>query len=150
MRQCADMVQVGMADEDVLNFKLFFLIQHQTDSSRVNQHGFIITTQSKSFAYSADTGPTEAFWEAVSDAPNLRGLMVEVSFPNRLQKLAEVTGHLTPDSLKAELNKARRQLNVPIVAFHVKPEYEKEIRKELKASKIPGVEVAQTNKIYNF
>jgi cAMP phosphodiesterase len=112
--------------------------------------GFIITKDTKSIAYSADTGPTEAFWEAVSDAPNLKGMLVEVSFPNRLQKLADMTGHLTPDGLKAELKKVRRKLDVPIVAFHVKPEYEKEIRKELKTTEISRVHVAQTNKIYNF
>jgi len=112
--------------------------------------GFIITHEGKSIAYSGDTGATDEFWEAVSDAPNLRGLLVEVSFPNRLQKLAEITGHLTPEGLRQELKKVRRKLNVPVIAFHIKPEYEKEIRKELKETEIPQAEVSKTDKVYNF
>lgn len=111
--------------------------------------GFIITHAGKSLAYSGDTGATEEFWEAVSDAPNLRAVLVEVSFPNRLQKLAEITGHLTPEMLRQELKKVRRKLTVPVVAFHVKPEYEKEIRKELKELDTE-VEVSKTDKVYNF
>jgi ribonuclease BN (tRNA processing enzyme) len=112
--------------------------------------GFIISREGKSIAYSGDTGATEEFWEAVSDAPNLRGIICEVSFPNRLQKLAEITGHLTPEGLRLELKKVRRKLTVPVIAFHIKPEYEKEIRKELKDSEIVQVEVAKTDKVFSF
>ncbi len=112
--------------------------------------GYVITAKdSKSLVYTGDTGATEEIWDAVSDAPNLRAVMVEVSFPNRLQKLAEITGHLTPGGLRQELKKVRRKLTVPIIAFHIKPEYEKEIRKELKELDV-NVEVAKTDKIFNL
>ena len=81
--------------------------------------GFIIAKQGQSLAYSADTGSTEEFWDAVSDAANLRGLIVEVSFPNALQKLADITGHLTAQGLALELKKVRRPLSVPIIVFGV-------------------------------
>ena len=112
--------------------------------------GYIITRDGKSLAYTGDTGSTEDFWEAVSDAPNLRMLMVEVSFPNRLQKLAEITGHLTVQDLVKEVKKVRRSLNVPILAFHVKPEYEKEIRKEMKDTGLSNLEMPKTNKTYSL
>jgi ribonuclease BN (tRNA processing enzyme) len=112
--------------------------------------GMILSRGGKSLAYSADTGVTDEFWDAVSDAPNLRALIVEVSFPNALQKLADITGHLTAAELAKELKKIRRPLNVPIIIFGVKPEYEKTIRGELKELRIQNLEFPKTNKIYNL
>ncbi len=128
--------------------------EYMVRSVRVNHpvptSAFVIERDGKSLVYSGDTGVTDDLWEAVNDAPNLRGLLVEVSFPNRLQKLAEITGHLTPQDLKKELKKVRRKLTVPIINFHIKPEHEKEIRKELKDLGIPNIEVAKTDKVFNL
>ena len=112
--------------------------------------GFIVTKGGQSVAYSADTGTTDNFWDAVNDAPNLRALIVETSFPNALQKLADITGHLTPMDLGAELKKIRRPLNVPIIVFGVKPEHEKDIRRELKELRIKGLEFPKTDKVYHL
>jgi ribonuclease BN (tRNA processing enzyme) len=112
--------------------------------------GMIVTRQGQSIAYSADTGTTDEFWDAVSEAPNLRALIVEVSFPNALQKLADITGHLTAMDLNKELKKVRRPLNVPIIIFGVKPEHEKVIRQEIKDLRIKDLEFPKTNKIYNL
>jgi ribonuclease BN (tRNA processing enzyme) len=112
--------------------------------------GFVVTRNGQSLAYSADTGPTEDFWDAVSDAPNLRALIVEVSFPNALQKLAGITGHLTAGDMARELKKVRRQLNVPVIIFGVKPEYETEIRKELKELHIRDLEFPKTDKVFRL
>jgi ribonuclease BN (tRNA processing enzyme) len=112
--------------------------------------GFVVTKSGQSIAYSADTGPTEEFWDAVSDAPNLKALIVEVSFPNALQKLAGITGHLTSEDLARELRKIRRPINVPVIIFGVKPEYEKEIRKELKDLRIKDLEFPKTDKVFGL
>lgn len=128
--------------------------QYQVRPVRVNHPvptcGYIVTRDGKSLAYSGDTGSTDDFWEAASDAPNLRMLLVEVSFPNRLQKLAEITGHLTVQDMAREVKKIRRALNVPIVAFHIKPEYEKEIRKEMKDLGLSNLELPKTGKVYSL
>ena len=110
----------------------------------------VIQHEGKSLVYSADTGVTEGLWEAISDAPNLRGIIVETSFPNKMEKLAEVSGHLTPLGLKKELKKVRRALNLPILIFAMKPEYEKTLKSELKALKIPKLEMLKTGKVYSF
>jgi len=112
--------------------------------------GFVVTRDGKSIAYSADTGSTEDFWDLVSDAPNLRALIVEISFPNALQKLADITGHLTPGDLVKELKKVRRPLNIPIIVFWCQAEYEKEIRKEIKDLNISGLEFPKTGKVYSL
>ena len=42
--------------------------------------------------------------------PNLKAAFVETSFPNRMQKIADVSGHLTPQTLKDELPKLNRDV----------------------------------------
>jgi ribonuclease BN (tRNA processing enzyme) len=112
--------------------------------------GFVITEAGRSLVYTADTGVTEEIWEAAADAPNLRAIITEVSFPNKMQKLAETSGHLTPQDLKKELAKLRRKLDIPILVYHMKPEYDAEIRKELKDLRVAGLEPLRTGKTYDL
>ena len=42
-------------------------------------------------------------WEVLNAQPDLRALLMEVSFPNREQGLAMVSGHHTPRTLAADL-----------------------------------------------
>ena len=56
-------------------------------------------TRTGSVGYSSDTAPTERFWEVANRTKNLKALIVETSFPNELQDLANVSGHLTPQTL---------------------------------------------------
>jgi ribonuclease BN (tRNA processing enzyme) len=112
--------------------------------------GYVITRDSRSFVYTGDTGITDAIWDAAIEAPNLRTILTEVSFPNKMQKLAEMSGHLTPNDLKKELEKLRRKLEIPVLIYHMKPEYDAEIRKELKELKLPGLEVLKAGKTYDL
>jgi ribonuclease BN (tRNA processing enzyme) len=112
--------------------------------------GFVIMDGGKSLVYTADTGITDDIWEAANDAPNLRGLITEVSYPNKMQKLADTSGHLTPGDLKRELGKIRRRLDIPVYIYHMKPEYDAEIRKEIKELRIPNIELLKTGKTYDL
>ena len=67
-------------------------------------------------------------------------LMVEVSFPNELQGLADVSGHLTPNTLATELAKLDRN-GFPVLLYHLKPAYAAALRREVAALKLPGVRV---------
>jgi cAMP phosphodiesterase len=97
--------------------------------------GYIISGQGKAVVYSGDTGPTDDIWKAASRlGPALRAVLVETSFPNRLQALADKTGHLTPQSLKGELEKIKGYEG-PVFVYHVKSQYLAEIRRELGALK---------------
>jgi 3',5'-cyclic-nucleotide phosphodiesterase len=94
--------------------------------------GFVVGTGGGSVAYSGDTGPTERFWQVLADTPDLRGLLMEVSFPDHLHRLAKVSGHHTPETLGVELGKlghARKDL--PILLYHIKPVFERQVEKEL-------------------
>ena len=92
--------------------------------------GFIVANETKSFAFSGDTGPTEAFWLEAAKRADLAAVFLEASFPSRLSELAELTGHLTPALARLELAKLGRP-EVPVYLHHMKPQYLKEIMGEV-------------------
>ena len=93
--------------------------------------GFIVEDRKGTLAFSSDTGPTERFWELVNAVRNLRAVITETSFPNELQDLANVSGHLTPATLDMELAKLKK--NVPVYLYGGKPKHLEKIRKQVKA-----------------
>jgi ribonuclease BN (tRNA processing enzyme) len=106
----------------------------------VESVGLVVSDRAGAIAVSGDTGPTEAFWEAVNAARNVRALLVETSFPTRLQWLADASGHLTPRTLAGELAKLTRNA-FPVLLYHLKPAFATELRRELAAMKLRGVRV---------
>jgi len=94
--------------------------------------GFQVTSKDgKSLFYTGDTGPgLEACWQRIS--PQL--LIIEVSGADKDKDFLKSNGHLSPELLKYEL----MQFNIikgylpRVVAIHVAPQYEKEVRGELK------------------
>jgi ribonuclease BN (tRNA processing enzyme) len=98
----------------------------------VPAYGFIVERRrNKAIAYTGDTGPTERFWKRMA-ACNVKHLIMETSFPNRLEKVALASGHLTPALLGREIAKMPR---VPkkIFIMHVKPQFRDEVEKEIDA-----------------
>src|SRR3989449_9447616 len=65
--------------------------------------GFIGHDGSTGIIYSADTGPTEALWDAARGLPGIRAVILEWAFPNRLAPPAEVGQHPTPALSRLEL-----------------------------------------------
>lgn len=96
--------------------------------------GFIIHDGHTGLVYSADTRPTRAIWHAARDRPGLAAIILECSFPNRLDELADVAGHLTPRRVERELDKLPP--DIPVWIFHVKPPFYEETGEEL--SRISG------------
>lgn len=99
--------------------------------------------------FTSDTGPTDEVWEWANRSENLKALIVEVSFPSRLQRVADVSLHLTPATLARELAKLRR--HVPVYLYHLKPRHLEELRAELAKTSFPHpVEELQQGKTYRF
>ena len=113
-------------------------VRHTVEST-----GFVISRGRAAFAISGDTGPTRAFWRAASEAPGLGALLVETSFPTALQWLADLSGHLTPRTLVAELSKVKRD-PVPVYLYHLKPAWAAALRKEIAGLRLRGVKVLDT------
>jgi ribonuclease BN (tRNA processing enzyme) len=106
----------------------------------VESVGFVLSDGDGAVAISGDTGPTAAFWREVNAAADLRALLVETSFPTRLQPIADVAGHLTPGTLAGELAKLDRD-DIPIFLYHLKPAFEVELRRELAPLRRRGVRI---------
>lgn len=79
--------------------------------------------------FSGDTYKCEGIRDEVNRNKNIKNLIIDVSFPSRLEELAKVSKHLTPTSLKEFLDEMRKDINVYI--YHLKPAFEKELREEL-------------------
>ncbi len=110
--------------------------------------GFIVEDKAGSIAYSSDTGPTERFWELVNKTRNLKAVVTETSFPNELQDLANVSGHLTPQTLDTELRKLKR--DVPVFLYHAKPRHLARIRVQVRALKRRKLSFLTQGKTYRF
>jgi ribonuclease BN (tRNA processing enzyme) len=108
--------------------------------------GYIIRRDDKALLYTGDTGPTETIW---SKAVNLSAMIVEVSFPNEMEQMALLTGHLTANLLKYELRKIA-ELPPRILITHPKPQYYDLIKNELNALGLKRVELLKDGNIYEL
>jgi cAMP phosphodiesterase len=115
----------------------------------VESVGFVVSDGRAAIAISGDTGPTERFWERVNAEEKLAALLVELSFPSALQRLADVSGHLTPRTLAAELGKLERN-GFPILLYHLKPAHHAALRRELARLALPGVRVLRAGDRFTF
>jgi cAMP phosphodiesterase len=112
--------------------------------------GFLVNDDISSFIYSADTGPNEGLWKEAATVKNLKAIIVDTSFPNSLDGLANASGHFTPAQLHHDLVEARIALNVPIYIYHIKPVYQKKVLSDLQALGRKNVRVLKEGKTYHF
>ena len=95
----------------------------------VPTHGFLIEDEDSAILWSSDTGPTSRLWEIANQTRNLNAIFVETSFDNALQHIADVSYHLTPQTLSEELQKLEKRL--PIYLHHLKPPCIAKIQEEV-------------------
>jgi cAMP phosphodiesterase len=115
----------------------------------VESVGLVLSDGRTSIAVSGDTGPTVRFWEKVNAERALKALLVELSFPNALQPLADASGHLTPRTLAVELDKLERN-GFPVLLYHLKPAHVAELRRELAKLALPNVRVLRRGDAFTF
>lgn len=110
--------------------------------------GFIVEDRKGAVAFSSDTGPTERFWQLTNTTKRLKVVITETSFPNELQDLANISGHLTPQLLAEELQKLNQ--DVPIYLYGGKPKHLDKIRRQVKALKDRRIRMLVQGKTYDF
>ena len=108
-----------------------YTIAMERVSHTVPANGFIVANHTKkAVAYTGDTGPTELFWKRMEKF-DVKALITEISFPNRLERFARMSGHFTPALLEEEIRKMSR-LPDTIFVMHMKSQFEREIRAEVR------------------
>ncbi|HXH29624.1 MAG TPA: 3',5'-cyclic-nucleotide phosphodiesterase [Bacteriovoracaceae bacterium] len=111
--------------------------------------GFIIKKNGESILFTSDTGPTNRIWEFAHKTPNLKAIFTEVSFPNEMQKVADLSDHHTPDSINAEIRKMPK--DIPIVLTHLKPNYREVILRQMSVFKNSRVKILEEDgEVFSF
>ncbi len=107
----------------------------------VPTHGFLIECPSTnaSILYSADTTSTDQLWALANDQENLKAIVVDCSFPNDFERLAKLSGHMTPELLRQDLTKLQRKTQILI--YHLKPMYKDVLMSELAALGLGDLQV---------
>jgi ribonuclease BN (tRNA processing enzyme) len=110
--------------------------------------GFIVHDGETGFVFSGDTGPTRKIWQAAKEMRGLKAVIIETSFPSRMDGLAKASGHLTPEMLKRELDKAPP--DVPVWVYHVKPQLYQETAEELAKIDSTRIHILEQGKTYTL
>ena len=111
--------------------------------------GLVISDGARTIGFSSDTSATEEFWRVVNREPRLDALLIEASFPNSLGKLADASGHLTPEALGAELLKLTHE-DLDILAMHLKPSFRTQLLEELEALGHPRLTAMEPGRVYEW
>ncbi len=108
--------------------------------------GYVIESKSKAIMFLGDTGPTREAWQIAQETKGLQAIFIETSLPDSMKDVADITGHLTPFSLQAELKKLKGK-KPDIYLYHMKPSYHKVIRKEVAAIKDRKIHIIEDGQI---
>lgn len=110
--------------------------------------GMMLQDETSTVIFSADTYITDELWQVASQQENLKAIFVDVSYPNKLEKLAAASKHFTPQSLAADLKKLKR--DVDIYAVHIKPTNRHEVVEQLRELNNPRISVAEIGHVYQW
>jgi ribonuclease BN (tRNA processing enzyme) len=110
--------------------------------------GFVVEDATSAVILPVDTGPTEEIWQYANRTANLRAIFLETTFPDSMNWLATVSGHLTPALFAQETRKV--QAPVQYVIVHIKPAYRTQVVQEMAALGLPNVEIGEPGRTYSF
>lgn len=111
--------------------------------------GFIIEKGDCAILFTQDTRATDKIWKVANEYKHLKAIFTEVSFPNKLQKVADISDHHTPSTMKAEISKMPG--DIPIYLGHLKPNFRQELLKEINDLGESRLNIMDgDNLVYNF
>jgi len=99
--------------------------------------GFLLDDGASQLIYTADTGNTDRIWEIANAQSNLKAVIMDCSFPNAYQHLADISGHMTPQGMMRDLQKFTLLGRVPVYLYHMKPETLNIMTAEVEALDVP-------------
>jgi len=109
---------------------------------------YLIEDAKSAVAIVTDTGPTDQIWDLINSTASLKAIFLELTFPDDMDWLADIAGHLTPQKFARERQKLRR--DVPVYVIHLKPRYHDTVAAALAALKLPKTELAEPRRVYQF
>jgi ribonuclease BN (tRNA processing enzyme) len=71
--------------------------------------GYTVQNSGGVFAVSGDTKTNETLWPVLNACDDLRVLVIEVSFPDEMDRLAAESGHYTPRTMTDDLKRLRHE-----------------------------------------
>lgn len=107
-----------------------------------------IRAEGASVLVCGDTHVCPALWTFANATPDLKGMILECSFPDRHSWLAGVSMHLTPTLLASEVKNLRAK--VPIYITHIKPEDHAEVVREIASLGDPRLQILQPDEELDF
>jgi len=119
-------------------------VNHKVPSS-----GFILNDGSARIGITGDTASMDEFWDEAGKNGGLEALLIECAFPDELAVLAATSHHLTPSTLKRELDRAELG-DCKICIVNIKPSYRNVVIEELSELGLPSLEVLQVGRVYQW
>jgi cAMP phosphodiesterase len=116
---------------------------------KVSAQGYLVSDGSVSVAITGDTAQTSDIWELCNNRSDLAAVLVECAFPDELGELAEVSHHLTPSRLKAELKKIENS-RVPVYVISLKPMYRQVVVDQISDILGDRVNILEVGRVYDF
>jgi len=95
---------------------------------------FIIEKGGVGCVFISDTYKTDEIFDQINLNKNIKFVIIECSFPDQSQKLAEVSKHLTPSIMLEQIEKIKDN-SIQIYIYHLKPKYSSQIKEEIRALK---------------
>ena len=74
--------------------------------------GYTVQNSGGAFAVSGDTKSNETLWPVLNACDDLKILVIEVSFPDEMERLATESGHYCPRTLTHDLEKLRHSPDI--------------------------------------
>jgi ribonuclease BN (tRNA processing enzyme) len=111
--------------------------------------GFVISDSRSTIAFTGDTAGTNLFWKELNGISKLDALLIECAFPDELSELADVSHHLTPKGLAAELEKFDGP-DSRVFVINLKPMYRDGIIEQINKLDLSRVEVLEVGREYEI
>ncbi len=108
--------------------------------------GYVIKEEGRGFMFTSDTGPTKRFWEIAREEKGIEFIVADVSFPNRMESLARLSGHMTLSMLVDHLDRFGLG-DFPVYISHIKPVFMDEISDELKTLNRKNIKMLEQGSI---
>jgi hypothetical protein len=94
--------------------------------------GYTVQNSGGVFAVSGDTKTNETLWPVLNACDDLKVLVIEVSFPDEMEKLAADAGHYCPRTLTRDLQRLKHDPEIWLTGM--KPGEEARILRQVVAA----------------